>query len=77
MVLSCPHCHTNTAFGRGDFFGSWVVCKQCEWPFAWRGEPQTAEPQTRVADHTVNAVADLDTEAVVESADHEPGKTGQ
>jgi hypothetical protein len=51
MVLSCPHCHTNTAFGRGDFFGSWVVCKQCEWPFAWRKESEAVRSgEIRTAD---------------------------
>ena len=36
MVLSCPHCASNTPYVRDDFCGRWVVCTQCETQFRWR-----------------------------------------
>jgi hypothetical protein len=47
MVLLCPHCGTRTPYARGDFSGKWVICHECEAPFAWQeaqGAPERATP---------------------------------
>lgn len=43
MVLRCPHCGTSTHYARGDFSGKWVICHECEAPFAWQEAQGAAE----------------------------------
>lgn len=36
MQLRCQHCRVSSEHVRSAFLGAWVVCHECERPFAWR-----------------------------------------